>query len=71
MKGYKTAWNVSLLVIVCVVIAYAGFRIAKTAVPDTVIRILGVLDLIAIFVLVYSTVKLRTEKKEKKTSDPK
>ncbi len=71
MKGYKTAWNVSLLVIVCVVIAYAGLRIAKIAVPDTVIRILGVLDLIAIFVLVYSTVKLRTEKKERKTSDPK
>ncbi len=71
MKGYKTAWNVSLLVIVCVVIAYAGLRIAKIAVPDTVIRIFGILDLIAIFVLVYSTVKLRTEKKEKKTSDPK
>ncbi|MBQ3663182.1 MAG: hypothetical protein II914_03500 [Clostridia bacterium] len=71
MKGYKTAWTVSLLVIVCVIIAYAGLRIAKIAVPDAVIRILGVLDLIAIFVLVYSTVKLRTEKKEKKTSDPK
>ncbi len=71
MKGYKTAWTVSLLVIVCVIIAYAGLRIAKIAVPDAVIRILGVLDLIAIFVLVYSTVKLRTEKKEKNTLDPK
>ena len=71
MKGYKTAWTVSLLVIVCVIIAYAGLRIAKIAIPDTVIRILGILDLTAIVVLVYSTVKLRTEKKEKKSTNSK
>ena len=71
MKGYKTAWTVSLLVIVCIVIVYAGLRIAKIAIPDTVIRILGILDLIAIVVLVYSTVKLRMEKKEKKSTNSK
>ena len=71
MKGYKTAWTVSLLVIVCIVIVYAGLRIAKIAIPDTVIRILGILDLTAIVVLVYSTVKLRTEKKEKKSTNSK
>ena len=71
MKGYKTAWTVSLLVIVCIVILYAGLSLGKIVIPYALIRIFGVLDLIAIVVLFYTTVKLWMGKKEKKTTERK
>ena len=71
MKGYTTAWIVSLLVIAGIVILYTILSMGKIVIPDAWIRVFGVLDLIAIAVLFYSTVKLRAGKKEKKNADRK
>lgn len=63
MKNYRTAWTISLLVIACIniislVTSWNGINLS-----DTLIQILGVLDMCAVVVLVYSSVKLRIWKK--------
>ena len=65
MKGYRTAWTASILVIVLVVILPGVLRFFGIEVSDTVTRIMGVLDLIAIVTLVYSSVKMKIWKKNK------
>ena len=59
MKKIKLVWSISLIVIVIVSVLYcfAGSRL-----PDALIRILGVLDLCAIVVLAYTSVKMRSGK---------
>lgn len=64
MKNPKLLWTASLLVITCVVLIWTICSFAGISLPDTVIRIMGVLDLCAIPVLIYSSVKLNMQKKE-------
>ncbi len=59
-KRYRLIWSISLLVINIITITSV---VAGSAMPDTVKRVLGVIDLIAIPVLIWSSIKLRMLKK--------
>jgi len=50
-------WNISLIVTVIASFMLAGTELFDFDLSDTVTRILGVIDLIAIPVLAYTTVK--------------
>jgi hypothetical protein len=59
MKNYRTAWTISLLVIACIniislVTSWNGINLS-----DTLRRVMGVLEMCAVVVLVYTSVKLR------------
>ena len=64
-KVLRICWTVSLLYISCVVIMMALCSFTPLEIPDALMRVLGVIDLLAIFVLIFSTVKLKMWKKEK------
>ena len=55
----KTLWTISLLVICCITIFWTVCSFAGIHLPDLVVRIMGILDLCAIPVLIYSTVKMK------------
>ncbi len=64
MKNVKPskAWTISLLVIsVCTILIMVSY-LAGIAVPDAVKRIVGVLDIIALPVLAYTTAKMLKDK---------
>ena len=65
MKNPKFWWTASLLVITCIVIIWTVCGFAGIKIPDAATRIMGVLDLCAIPVLVYSSVKLNQQRKGK------
>lgn len=65
MKSYRDAWAVSLLVIACVTIVLTVCSFAGIDLPDVLTRTLGVLDLAAVVILVFTSVKLEIWKKEK------
>ena len=54
-----------MLVIACIIIIWTACSLARIKIPDTATRIMGVLDLCVIPVLIYSSVKLYKQKKEK------
>lgn len=64
MKPYRDAWAVSLLVIACVTIVLTVCSFAGIDLPDVLARTLGVLDLVAVFVLAFTSVKLKIWKKD-------
>ena len=59
-KRYRLIWSISLLVINIITITSV---VAGSAMPDIVKRVLGIIDLIAIPVLIWSSIKLRILKK--------
>lgn len=61
----KLAWSVSLLVIAGITIVSTICNFCGVDLSDNLIRIFGILDLCAVVVLVYTSVKLRNEKKKK------
>ena len=50
-------WSISLLIIGIATIISIGLNIIGVDVPDIVVRIIGVIDLLALPVLAYTTVK--------------
>lgn len=56
-KRNDLLWSISLLVIGLATIILTGLNISGIDVPDIVVRIIGVIDLLALPVLVYTTVK--------------
>jgi hypothetical protein len=64
MKHYRDAWAVSLLVIACVTIVLTVCSFAGIDLPDVLARTLGVLDLAAVVVLAFTSVKLKIWKKD-------
>ena len=56
-KRNDLLWSISLLVIGLATIILTGLNIIGIDVPDIVVRIIGVIDLLALPVLVYTTVK--------------
>ena len=60
----KSLWTLSLLVICCITIVWTVCRFAGIDLPDSAVRIMGILDLCAIPVLIYSTVKIREQKRK-------
>ena len=58
-KRVGILWRVSLLIIACVSLIIAVSNITSLELPDIAKRILGIIDLLSIPVLVYSSIKLR------------
>ena len=56
-KRNNLLWSISLLVIGLATIILTGLNISGIDVPDIVVRIIGVIDLLALPVLAYTTVK--------------
>jgi hypothetical protein len=55
----RKAWKISLLIITCITLIITINNFTGDSMPDVLARILGVLDLAAIGVLTYTSVKLR------------
>ena len=58
-KRVRILWRVSLLIIACVSLIIAVSNMTSLELPDIAKRILGIIDLLSIPVLVYSSIKLR------------
>ena len=58
-KKVRILWSVSLLIISCVSLIIAVSNMASLELPDIAKRVLGIIDLLSIPVLVYSSIKLR------------
>jgi len=56
-KKNDLVWSISLILIGLVTIILAGSNIVGIELPDDAVRILGIVDLIALPFLAYSTVK--------------
>ena len=56
-KFVNRMWAISLMVIGVATLIIAGSNIIGCELPDTAVRILGVIELIALPVLAYSTVR--------------
>lgn len=52
-------WRISLFVICCVTIIWSVCNLAGIDLPDVAMRIMGVLDLCAIPVLIYTSISKR------------
>lgn len=63
-KKNALVWGLSLLVIGVVTIILAGSRLIGIELSDVVVRIIGIIDLIALPILVYTTVKKLKKGKE-------
>ena len=56
-KKVNAMWSISLLIIGVVTFILAGANVIGLELPDIAVRILGIIDLIALPVLGFSTVK--------------
>ncbi len=65
MKHYRDAWAVSLLIIAFTTLVLTVCNFAGIDLPDALKRVLGVLDLISLAVLAFTSVKLKIWKKDK------
>lgn len=57
MKTTNLVWSVSLIVIGICTVILAGGNLLGVELPDYIVRTIGLIDLIALPVLGYSTVK--------------
>lgn len=56
-KSIRTMWSFSLLTIAVASVILAGSRIIGADLPDLVVRLLGIINLIALPVLIYSSIQ--------------
>lgn len=69
-KKINVMWSISLLVIGITTIILAGANIVGVELPDITVRVLGVLELIALPVLAFSTIKkVRTATETKRQGE--
>lgn len=54
---YDLIWSVSLIIIGIATLILAGSRIAGTELSDTAVRILGIIDLISLPFLAFTSIK--------------
>ncbi|MGN1417520.1 MAG: hypothetical protein ACI4XF_11790 [Oscillospiraceae bacterium] len=62
-KLINIMWSISLILIGIATIILAGANIAAIELPDFIVRALGVIDLVSLPVLAFSTVKKSKNKK--------
>ena len=67
-KRNNLLWSLSLLVIGIATVILAGSNIIGIELPDIAVRIIGVIDLIALPVLAYTTVFGPIRKRQLETS---
>ena len=58
-KKYTRLWSLSLITISVVTVIWAVCNLVNIELPDVIVRIMGVLDICAIPVLVYTSIKKR------------
>ena len=63
MKKWTRLWAVSLIVMGGAAVLLAGSRIAGAGLPDAAVRTLGVIDLIALPVFAFASVRVWSEKR--------
>ena len=56
-KKSDLMWSISLIAIGIATIILAGANIVGIDLPDMLVRLLGIVDLVALPILVYSTIK--------------
>ena len=56
-KKSDLMWSISLIAIGIATIILAGANIVRIDLPDMLVRLLGIVDLVALPILVYSTIK--------------
>lgn len=62
-KIINTMWSISLMVIGIATLFLIGANIFTMRMPDMIVRTLGIIDLVSLAVLVFSTVKKAKSKK--------
>jgi len=62
-KTINILWSISLMAIGIAAFILAGSNIIGIELPDIVIRVLGIIELISLPVLIFSTVKKTNNKK--------
>ncbi|MEE1263756.1 MULTISPECIES: hypothetical protein [Clostridia] len=62
-KIINTMWSISLMVIGIATLFLIGANIFTMRLPDMIVRTLGIIDLVSLAVLVFSTVKKAKSKK--------
>ena len=62
-KIINTMWSISLMVIGIATFILAAGDIVAIELPDIIVKVLGVIDLVSLPVLVFSTVKKAKSKK--------
>lgn len=62
-KIINIVWSISLIIIGIATIILAGANIVQIELPDIAVRLLGVIDLVSLPVLAFSTVKKAKSKK--------
>ena len=63
-NNLRKLWGISLLIISCVSLAISISNLVSVELPDMLKRILGIIILLALPVLVYTSVKLKIWKKD-------
>lgn len=63
MKKISVVNTVSLMILGITYLAFGARTLFDAAFPDTAVRVFGIMTLIALPVFVFTTVKLRTDKK--------
>ena len=58
-KKYTRLWSLSLITISVKTVIWAVCNLVNIELPDVIVRIMGVLDICAIPVLVYTSIKKR------------
>lgn len=58
-KKHTRLWSLSLITISVVTVIWAVCNLVNIELPDVIVRIMGVLDICAIPVLVYTSIKKR------------
>ncbi len=64
MKKYSLPVYTSILVIVCITLVNTVCSFTGVVLPDIVIRILGIIDLVALVILVFFLVRLLASKRK-------
>ena len=65
MKKMPVLWTISLLTISVITLVISFSNIFGGELPDVLKRVLGVIDLIAVFVLVFTSIKYKVYKRDK------
>ena len=65
MKKFPVLWGVSLLTIGVITLVISFSNIFGGELPDVLKIVLGVTDLIALFVLVYTSIRYKVYKRDK------
>ena len=59
MKTYRIIWTISLVIMIITTAVIAVSAVSGTPIPDTGARAAGIIDLISLPVLAFTSVKLR------------